>query len=99
MNAEILCIGTEILLGDIINTNGAFLARELAALGIDIYHQTVVGDNPERLTKSLELALSRADMVKNDRRSWTDLRRSYKENYSRLLWSWSGASSARLSKK
>jgi nicotinamide-nucleotide amidase len=63
MNAEILCIGTEILLGDIVNTNGAFLARELAALGIDIYHQSVVGDNAERLKKSLELALSRADMV------------------------------------
>lgn len=63
MNAEILCIGTEILLGDIINTNGAFLGRELAALGIDIYHQSVVGDNGGRLKKSLELALSRADMV------------------------------------
>ena len=63
MNAEILCIGTEILLGDIVNTNGAFLARELAALGIDIYHQSVVGDNTERLKDSLHLALSRADMV------------------------------------
>lgn len=63
MNAEILCIGTEILLGDIVNTNGAFLARQLAALGIDIYHQSVVGDNAGRLKSSLELALSRADMV------------------------------------
>ena len=63
MNAEILCIGTEILLGDIVNTNGAFLARELAALGIDIYHQSVVGDNAQRLKDSLELALGRADMV------------------------------------
>lgn len=63
MNAEILCIGTEILLGDIVNTNGAFLARELAMLGIDIFHQSVVGDNPERLKSSLKLSLSRADMV------------------------------------
>ncbi|MDD5016721.1 MAG: competence/damage-inducible protein A [Eubacteriales bacterium] len=63
MNAEILCIGTEILLGDIVNTNGAYLARELAALGIDIFHQSVVGDNAQRLKDSLELALSRADMV------------------------------------
>ena len=63
MNAEILCIGTEILLGDIINTNAAFLGRELAALGINIYHHSVVGDNSERLEKSLKLALSRADMV------------------------------------
>lgn len=63
MNAEILCIGTEILLGDIVNTNGAYLAQQLAALGIDIYHQSVVGDNAERLKSSLKLALSRADLV------------------------------------
>lgn len=63
MNAEILCIGTEILLGDIVNTNGAFLAQQLASLGIDIYHQSVVGDNPKRLADSLKLALSRADIV------------------------------------
>lgn len=63
MNAEILCIGTEILLGDIVNTNGAYLAKELARLGIDIYHQSVVGDNAQRLKRSLELALGRAEMV------------------------------------
>ena len=63
MNAEVLCIGTEILLGDIINTNGAYLAQQLASLGIDIYHQSVVGDNPGRLADSLKLALSRADIV------------------------------------
>lgn len=63
MNAEVLCIGTEILLGDIVNTNGAYLARQLASLGIDIYHQSVVGDNSERLLNSLKLALSRADIV------------------------------------
>ena len=63
MNAEVLCIGTEILLGDIVNTNGAYLAQQLAALGIDIYHQSVVGDNPQRLSDSLKLALNRADIV------------------------------------
>ncbi len=63
MKAEIICIGTELLLGDIVNTNGAFLARELAALGIDIYHQSVVGDNVERLKENLALSLSRSDMV------------------------------------
>ncbi len=63
MIAEVLCIGTEILLGDIVNTNGAFIARELAALGIDMYHQSVVGDNPSRLKESLAHALSRADAV------------------------------------
>ena len=63
MIAEVICIGTEILLGDIVNTNGAFLARELAALGIDMYHQSVVGDNAQRLKESLTLALTRADVV------------------------------------
>ena len=63
MNAEVLCIGTEILLGDIVNTNGAYLARQLASLGIDVYHQSVVGDNSQRLLDSLKLALSRADIV------------------------------------
>ncbi len=63
MNAEILCIGTELLMGDIVNTNAAFLARQLAALGIDIFHQSVVGDNIDRLKASLSLALSHADMV------------------------------------
>lgn len=63
MIAEIICIGTEILLGDIVNTNAAFLSKELASLGIDMYHQSVVGDNAERLKESLELALTRSDVV------------------------------------
>ncbi|MGI6403660.1 MAG: competence/damage-inducible protein A [Oscillospiraceae bacterium] len=63
MNAEILCVGTELLLGEIVNTNAAYLARELAALGIGCYYQSVVGDNAKRLAQSLRLALSRADMV------------------------------------
>lgn len=61
--AEILCVGTELLLGDIVNTNAAYLARKLAELGICVYHQSVVGDSPERLTAALDLALSRADLV------------------------------------
>lgn len=61
--AEILCVGTELLLGDIVNTNAAYLSRKLAELGICVYHQSVVGDSPERLTAALELALSRADLV------------------------------------
>ncbi|MCI5808521.1 MAG: competence/damage-inducible protein A [Oscillospiraceae bacterium] len=63
MTGEILCVGTELLLGDIINTNAAFLARELAALGIGVYHQTVVGDNGGRLREAVELALSRSDLL------------------------------------
>ncbi len=61
--AEILCVGTELLLGDIVNTNAAYLARELAALGISVYHQTVVGDNPARLREAMDRALSRADLL------------------------------------
>lgn len=61
--AEILCVGTELLLGDIINTNAAHLARRLAELGIGVHHQSVVGDHPGRLREALSLALSRADLV------------------------------------
>lgn len=61
--AEILCVGTELLLGDIVNTNAAHLSRRLAELGINVYHQSVVGDHPGRLTEALSLALSRADLV------------------------------------
>ena len=63
MNCEILCVGTELLLGDIINTNAAFLSKELAALGINVFRQTTVGDNAERLKKCLKDALDNNDMV------------------------------------
>lgn len=63
MKAEILCVGTELLLGDIVNTNAQYLSRRLADLGISVYHQSVVGDNVERLKKELEDAFSRADLV------------------------------------
>ena len=49
MTAEIICVGTELLLGDIVNTNAQFLSRELAELGISVLHQHVIGDNPGRL--------------------------------------------------
>ena len=62
-NAEILCVGTEILIGDIINTNAAYISKRLAALGVNQYHQGVVGDNPERLKMFLSEALKRADLV------------------------------------
>ncbi|MCQ2354502.1 MAG: competence/damage-inducible protein A [Clostridia bacterium] len=62
-SAEILCVGTELLLGDIVNTNAALMAERLAAFGIPVYRQTVVGDNPARLRTALEEAYSRADTV------------------------------------
>ena len=61
--SEIISVGTELLLGDIINTDAAFLARELAALGIPCYYQSVVGDNPARLQTTLKTALSRSDLI------------------------------------
>ncbi len=63
MNAEILCVGTELLLGDIINTNAPYIARGLAAIGINVFRQSVVGDNPERLKEALRLALRENDCV------------------------------------
>lgn len=61
--AEILCVGTELLLGDIVNTNAAFLSRRLAELGISVYRHTCVGDNPKRLEGALCDALAHADLV------------------------------------
>ncbi len=61
--AEILCVGTELLLGDIVNTNAAFLSQRLADLGICVYRHTVVGDNPKRLRAALQAALESADLV------------------------------------
>lgn len=63
MRAEILCVGTEILLGDIINTNAAFISKELADIGIDVFYQSVIGDNADRLRDSLKTAFQRADLV------------------------------------
>ncbi len=63
MIAEILCVGTELLMGQVLNTNAQFISRRLSALGISQYHQTVVGDNAERLEEAYRLALSRADVV------------------------------------
>lgn len=63
MTAEIICVGTELLLGNIVNTNAAFLAEECARLGLSSYYQTVVGDNRERLLQTLQTALERSDIV------------------------------------
>ena len=63
MRAEILSVGTELLLGQITDTNAAYIARELAALGIDLYFKQTVGDNPSRIQEAVRLALSRADAI------------------------------------
>lgn len=63
MKAEIIAVGTELLLGQIVNTNARFLAMECAFLGVDVYFQTVVGDNEGRLLQALEIASGRADLI------------------------------------
>ncbi|QCX32762.1 competence/damage-inducible protein A [Caloramator sp. E03] len=63
MIAEILSVGTELLLGDTLNTNAQYLSKRLADLGIFVYFQTVVGDNSERLKKAYDIAFKRADIV------------------------------------
>ncbi|RPA61298.1 competence/damage-inducible protein A [Aerococcus agrisoli] len=63
MIAEIIAVGTELLMGQIANTNAQFIAKKLSELGIDHYIQTVVGDNPQRLMKVTAQAESRADIL------------------------------------
>lgn len=63
MTAEIICVGTELLLGDIVNTNAQFLSRELAELGISVLHQHVVGDNVARLQELVAQASARSELL------------------------------------
>lgn len=63
LRAEIISVGTELLLGEIVDTNAVFLSEELAALGIELFHRTTVGDNAGRLKQALTEALARADLV------------------------------------
>ncbi|WP_033544077.1 competence/damage-inducible protein A [Planococcus sp. CAU13] len=63
MNAEIIAVGSELLLGQITNTNARFVSGHLAEIGINVYYHTVVGDNPERLEQAIKIAESRADLI------------------------------------
>ncbi|BAZ66378.1 MAG: competence/damage-inducible protein A [Pelatocladus maniniholoensis HA4357-MV3] len=63
MSAEIICVGTEMLLGNILNSNAQYLAIQLAKLGIPHYYQTVVGDNPQRLKDVIKIASQRAEIL------------------------------------
>ncbi|MBN1354621.1 MAG: competence/damage-inducible protein A [Candidatus Omnitrophica bacterium] len=63
MRAEIISVGTELLLGHIVNTNASFLSKRLASLGIDVYHHITVGDNPIRLADALNEALTRSGII------------------------------------
>lgn len=63
MTAEIICVGTEILLGNIVNTNAAYLSERLAALGISVFFETTVGDNPERVEEVIKTGMKRSDIL------------------------------------
>ncbi|MBW7454587.1 competence/damage-inducible protein A, partial [Paenibacillus sepulcri] len=63
MRAEIIAVGTELLLGQTVNTNATYISTGLAELGIDVYFQTVVGDNAVRIVQAVEIARTRADLI------------------------------------
>ena len=63
MNCEIIAVGTEILLGDILNTNAQYLSQEISSLGINMFHQCVVGDNEERMIETIRTAYNRSDII------------------------------------
>lgn len=63
MVAELISVGTELLLGSIVNTNAAYLSKQLAAAGVNVYYQTTVGDNEERLAEAVQTARKRSDLV------------------------------------
>lgn len=63
MTVEIICVGTELLLGNILNTNAAYLAEQCAGLGLSCYYQSVVGDNKARLTETVKTAVGRSDII------------------------------------
>ena len=63
MRAELICVGTELLLGQIVNTNAQFISQKLAEIGIDVYFHTVVGDNIKRIQQAITIAKTRADVL------------------------------------
>lgn len=63
MTVELICVGTELLLGNIVNTNAAYMSEKCALLGLSMYYQSVVGDNPGRLQELLEIAMKRSDVI------------------------------------
>ena len=63
MKGEIICVGTELLLGEVLNTNVQYIARGLKECGVSVYYQTTVGDNAERLKQCVLESLSRSDIV------------------------------------
>lgn len=63
MNCEIIAVGTELLLGQIANTDAQYISSRLSELGINVYYHTTVGDNKQRLLDALDIAVKRADII------------------------------------
>ena len=84
MVVELISVGTEILLGNIVNTNAAFLSEKCAGLGLSCYYQSVVGDNEERLCHTIQTALDRSDRPTNEKKN----DKNNGEGYSRQMDSW-----------
>ena len=63
MVTELISVGTELLLGNIVNTNAQYLAEQCALLGLTVYYQSTVGDNRERLAETIQTALNRSDVI------------------------------------
>lgn len=63
MNAELICVGTEILIGDILNTHSQYISRKLASFGINVFWHTCIGDNETRIQNAIETALKRSDLI------------------------------------
>ena len=86
MVCEILSVGTELLMGQVANTDAQYISQRLSALGISVYRHTVVGDNVGRLDEALATALSRSDFVitTGGLRTQADSGRSQPDSHSRL---------------
>ncbi len=63
MKAEILCIGTELLLGDTVNTNATYISQKLAKLGLDCFYHSVAGDNSQKIKSAIDVAVKRAELI------------------------------------
>lgn len=63
MHAEIIATGSELLLGEVVDTNSAYIARRLREIGLNLYYKTVVGDNEQRMEEALRIALNRSDVI------------------------------------
>ena len=82
MNAEIISVGTELLMGEIVDTNSSYLADELAKIGVDLRWATKVGDHPGRLEEAIARALDRSEVTITTGGLGTDIRRPYKRVHS-----------------